>query len=163
MMVVRKGMRTQDGFSLVELMIVVAIIGLLAALAVPKFQSFQARAKQSEAKSNLSHGYTLEEAYFGDHETYIAVANAGGRTAATAVTCPANPLGFLIRPCGNTQDVYSKVYYAYSFVSGAPTQFTATATTSNTKIVTGCVTDDTWTIDQDRRMQTPSNAVETCI
>ena len=39
-------LKNDKGFSLVELMIVVAIIGVLSALAVPKFQSFQAKAKQ---------------------------------------------------------------------------------------------------------------------
>ncbi len=45
--------RKNNGFSLVELMVVVAIIGILASIAVPNFQRFQARARQSEAKTNL--------------------------------------------------------------------------------------------------------------
>ncbi len=61
------------GFTLIELMIVVAIIGLLAALAIPNFIKFQAKARQSEAKSNLKAAYTAQKAYFGDKQTYYDV------------------------------------------------------------------------------------------
>ena len=50
--------RNSHGFTLIELMIVVAIIGILAAIAIPNFIRFQARARQSEANSNLKTLFT---------------------------------------------------------------------------------------------------------
>lgn len=65
-------MKSQGGFSLIELMIVVAIIGILATVAVPNFQRFQAKAKQTEAKTSLSGIYTGQQAYRAEWDTYTA-------------------------------------------------------------------------------------------
>jgi type IV pilus assembly protein PilA len=72
-------MKLQRGFTLVELMIVVAIIGILAAIAIPNFTKFQARAKQSEAKANLKGIYTAKHAAYGETDTFKC-ASAGGGT-----------------------------------------------------------------------------------
>jgi len=60
----------RKGFTLIELMIVVAIIGILAAIAIPNFLRFQARAKQSEAKQNLGAIFTAYTSYFSDNNTF---------------------------------------------------------------------------------------------
>jgi len=65
-------LRNKKGFTLIELMIVVAIIGILAAIAIPNFLKFQAKSKQSEAKTNLKAIYTAETGYFGENNTYNA-------------------------------------------------------------------------------------------
>lgn len=62
----------RKGFTLVELMIVVAVIGLLAALAIPNYIRFQARAKQAEVKGNLKAAFTCERAYYQEHSTYTS-------------------------------------------------------------------------------------------
>jgi type IV pilus assembly protein PilA len=65
----------KKGFTLVELMIVVAIIGILAAIAIPNFIRFQARSKQSEAKTNLKAIFTGQKSRYGERDAY---ANALG-------------------------------------------------------------------------------------
>ena len=60
----------RKGFTLVELMVVVAIIGVIMALAIPNFLRFQARAKQSEVKGNLKAAFTCERSYYQEHATY---------------------------------------------------------------------------------------------
>jgi type IV pilus assembly protein PilA len=62
--------KNTKGFTLIELMIVVAIIGILAAIAIPNFLKFQAKSKQSEAKTNLKAIYTAETGYYGENNTY---------------------------------------------------------------------------------------------
>ncbi len=64
--------RNNKGFSLVELMVVVAIIGILAAIAVPNFQRFTAKSKQSEAKSSLSAVYSAERAFAAEWQAFFA-------------------------------------------------------------------------------------------
>ena len=65
-----KRLKSQSGFTLVELMIVVAIIGVLSAVAVPNFKKYQAKAKTSEAKVQLAAAYTAEQAFYGDFGIY---------------------------------------------------------------------------------------------
>src|SRR5512137_521990 len=76
--------RDNRGFTLVELMIVVAIIGILAAIAIPNFLQFRLKAKTSEAKSNLGAIRSTEVAYFAEWNTYV------GQQAPTPVANRAN-------------------------------------------------------------------------
>jgi prepilin-type N-terminal cleavage/methylation domain-containing protein len=63
------------GFTLVELMIVVVIVGILAALAIPKFQTTAYRAKEKEADSILKQIYTLQQAYRAEFGAFASTAS----------------------------------------------------------------------------------------
>ena len=65
-----KVLQKNKGFSLVELMVVVAIIGILASIAVPNFQRFQSRARQSEVKTNLGGFYQAAKASQAEYSFY---------------------------------------------------------------------------------------------
>ena len=62
----------RGGFTLIELMIVVAIIGILAAIAIPNFLRFQLKAKSSEGKANLAAIRTAEESFFAEYGVYVS-------------------------------------------------------------------------------------------
>ncbi|MFH1139171.1 MAG: prepilin-type N-terminal cleavage/methylation domain-containing protein [Pseudomonadota bacterium] len=70
-----KMMRNRKGFTLIELMIVVAIIGILAAIAIPQFASYRQRAQDSAAKSALKNLATAQENYYAEHNVYAVNAD----------------------------------------------------------------------------------------
>lgn len=69
---------SQRGFSLVELMVVVAIIGVLATIAIPSVGKYIAKARQSEAKTGLSSLYTSEKAFYAEYNAYHSAFAAVG-------------------------------------------------------------------------------------
>ena len=90
--------RHQNGFTLIELLIAVVIIGILAAIAIPKFSATKERAYMAAMKSDLRNLVTAEEEYFYDNTTYTcdksaAALNFNESTGVTVtVTITAGPL-----------------------------------------------------------------------
>ena len=121
------------GFSLVELMIVVAIMAILAAIAIPSFMRFQIKAREAEARVNLGGTRICEKAYKAEHDEYIACpANPAAWAAGAGATKPIpwdagqagwDDIGF--EPDGD-------VRYQYAVAAGASgsinTSYSATAT-----------------------------------
>jgi type IV pilus assembly protein PilA len=81
-----KRLKGQSGFTLIELMIVVAIIGILAAIAIPNFLQYQMKSRQSEAKTNLQAIRTSEISFQAEQGCYLAI-NAEG----VVIALPARP------------------------------------------------------------------------
>jgi prepilin-type N-terminal cleavage/methylation domain-containing protein len=68
----------RQGFSLLEIMIVVSIIGILATIAIPNYQKYRARARQMEAKAILSGVYAAEKSFYAEYGTYAGNLRFGG-------------------------------------------------------------------------------------
>jgi len=83
-----KALRKQEGFTLIELMIVVAIIGILAAIAIPNFLQYQMKSRQSEAKTNLGAIQTSEVAFQAEKGCYVGIAGFGSVLALPAKPVP---------------------------------------------------------------------------
>ena len=70
-------MRHMSGFTLIELMIVVLVVAILSAIALPSYQEYVTRGKITEATSNLADMRVKLEQYFQDNRTYVGACVAG--------------------------------------------------------------------------------------
>jgi type IV pilus assembly protein PilA len=85
-MKISKLLSKKEGFTLIELMIVVAIIGILAAIAIPAFVNYVKRSKTSEASANLKSLFTGAAAYY-EQENWSQGVIPAGSTAAASTHC----------------------------------------------------------------------------
>ena len=78
--------KKEQGFTLIELMIVVAIIGILAAIAIPQFATYRAKAFNAAALSDLNAARMAEETIFADYQSYGFSATTAAPTTAAVLT-----------------------------------------------------------------------------
>ena len=175
-------LRGKAGFSLLELMVVVAILGVLATVAVPRFNIFRARSRQGEAKVNLGVIFTLQESFkieqekfydgksgtWGGADMYTKTANSNaegvGHVATTGTThkCGKNKLGFRMANC-------DKARYAYMIAEAAENTFLAIAhglssdtVGSTMRIFPGCEGKDVSATGKKKASAKPSGAAIQC-
>ena len=137
------------GFSLVELMVAVGIVGVMSSVAVPKYQKYKVNATRAEAQSSLSSMYTLQQLYYTENDQY------GKFDGTTATQGPNNQISFPV----NNNSKYNYKAEPYSKIDGSATDpnsgnvfFKATA--ESKKVLGSCVktpgVKDTWCINQDK-------------
>lgn len=173
----------QKGFSMIELMIVVAIIGFLVAMGAPQYQKFQMKAKQSEAKSLLSSMYTVQKAFFAEWTQYYAHFDALGYglegslgynigfaangvagpanhptysgTAATSATRIAGEYCSMKTECNtDNSGVPVSETVTGTVTVGTPTDAVKTFTAGAVANLDSDATFDRWTIDQNKTFRT---------
>src|SRR5438105_9007318 len=80
-----KSLKGKHGFTLIELMIVVAIIGILAAIAIPQFANLVAKSQEGRTKANLGTIRSALSIYYGDTEGWYPNSTTGNNLSALAV------------------------------------------------------------------------------
>ncbi len=130
----------QKGFTLIELMIVVAIVGILAAIALPAYQDYIARSKVSEAMTFLATAKTSVSEYVASNNGVPADANAAGIDTAPSNAKYLSAMGYA--GAGSTEALISATLANINTaLNGQKVGMQGTVNTTNGTVAWTCVTD----------------------
>ncbi|HBS47788.1 TPA: hypothetical protein DEO28_01835 [Candidatus Dependentiae bacterium] len=153
------GLQSKKAFSLIELLVVIGIIAVLTAIAVPNYFKYLAKAKQVEVAANLTALYTAEQIYFSENGEYSTNLNGEG--------------GLNWQPAGYQEGKDKNFYYTYGFNSDgqenmtyfvgkakAPKEALSQTFANKSGFVAAAVCDllgkgvyDIWTVDENKNIK----------
>ena len=146
----------RKGFSVVEMMVVIVIIGILAQLGLSRYRVITAKSKQAEAKLNLHSIEEMQEVYFLEHGRYLTTDDPVGLDACAGKNLK-NQLGFRPKDC-------AELRYKYDWQTSGKAIATSSKTDKDKLIYPGCEEADVWEVSYSNGKLTNKapNVIERC-